>query len=137
MANAPITDTFVSYIENPEGFPQWFNYTPTYTPAGSMTFTTVTTNYAIWTVRGRSILINIRFQGTVGGTPSASIKQSLPFIVQRHSFHNAIIVNGSNFDNGMGVIDSGLTGIDWQFIAGGNFSSGSNRGARSSFTYDF
>ena len=32
MAAATITDTYISYIENPEGFPEWFNLTaPTFT----------------------------------------------------------------------------------------------------------
>lgn len=30
MAAATITDTYISYIENPEGFPMWFNYVPTW-----------------------------------------------------------------------------------------------------------
>jgi len=29
MAAATITDTYLSYIDNPEGFPDWFNFTPT------------------------------------------------------------------------------------------------------------
>ncbi len=31
MAAATITDKYISYIENPEGFPDWFNWTPTFT----------------------------------------------------------------------------------------------------------
>lgn len=40
MAAATITDKYISYIPNPEGFPVWFNWTPTFTgfsadPAGT------------------------------------------------------------------------------------------------------
>jgi len=31
MASATITDKYISYIENPEGFPDWFNWAPTIT----------------------------------------------------------------------------------------------------------
>lgn len=31
MAAATITDTYISYIENPEGFPDWFDWAPTFT----------------------------------------------------------------------------------------------------------
>jgi len=31
MAAATITDKYISYIENPEGFPQYFNFTPSWT----------------------------------------------------------------------------------------------------------
>lgn len=30
LASAAITDHYFSYAENPQGFPHWFNYTPTY-----------------------------------------------------------------------------------------------------------
>jgi len=68
MAAATITGRYISYIENPEGFPYWFNYTPTYSASGSMTFTSVTTDHAIYRVSGGEVVFKHRAYGTLGGT---------------------------------------------------------------------
>ena len=46
MAAGALTDTAISYIENPEGFPTYFNYTPTPAGGGSMTIASSTINFA-------------------------------------------------------------------------------------------
>lgn len=78
LASAAITSPYYSYIENPRGWPDWFNYTPTYSASGSMTFTSVTTNAARYRVAGRTVTVNARFYGTTGGTPSTNVQFSLP-----------------------------------------------------------
>jgi hypothetical protein len=78
MAAATITDNYYSHIENPESWPDWFNYTPTYSASGSMTFGTVTTNYAKFRVSGKKVEVCIKATGTTGGTASSSLIATLP-----------------------------------------------------------
>lgn len=73
MAAATITDTYISYIENPAGFPFWFNYAPTFTgfsadPASGI--------YR-WHVTGRRIRVAIR-QPNNGTSNSTGFTISAP-----------------------------------------------------------
>jgi hypothetical protein len=67
IANAAITDNAYSYIENPAGWPSWFNYAPTGSFAGGQTFTlgngTLTGKFM---VLGK--LVHFKISLTVGST---------------------------------------------------------------------
>lgn len=78
MAATTITDTYISFIENPEGFPYWFNYSPSYSCGNSMTYTSVTTDVAKWSVSGKMITVLLRAFGTIGGTPYIDIFATAP-----------------------------------------------------------
>jgi hypothetical protein len=78
IGSAAITDNYMSPIENPDGWPDWFNYAPIYSANGSMTFTSVTNNYAKWRCINKTVLVNAKATGTVGGTPSTALIVSLP-----------------------------------------------------------
>lgn len=80
MAAATITDTYVSYIENPEDWPDWFHYanTITYSANGSMTFTSVSTTYARFKVSGQECRYEVFGTGTTGGTANTQLQASLP-----------------------------------------------------------
>lgn len=78
MAAATITDKWVSGVENPEGFPQWFNYTTTFSASGSMTFTSVTQTYAKFRVAGNTVSVLVLGTGTTGGTASNILRASAP-----------------------------------------------------------
>jgi hypothetical protein len=61
MAAATITDTYLSYIDNPEGFPAKFNFTSTVTYANGTTDpTSVTVNSAYWSMIGGSPFVTIK-----------------------------------------------------------------------------
>ena len=76
LADATITSPYFSKIENPQGFPHWFNYTPTY-GADGLTYTSVT-GTAKFTIAGGIITVNIYVSGTVGGTARAYLGITLP-----------------------------------------------------------
>lgn len=78
LVNAAITSPNYSHIENPQDWPDWFNYLPTYSATGSMTFTEVTTEIAKFRVRGKSVEIQLRAYGTTGGTANYSLLATLP-----------------------------------------------------------
>lgn len=54
------------------------SYTPTYSAGGSMTFTSVTTSSARYTIRQNLVRLYLDFTGTTGGTASTSIIATLP-----------------------------------------------------------
>ncbi len=81
MAAATITDKYISYIENPEGFPDYFNYTPTLAAAGGSITSYTVTSAVFWTVKSAvnfAVYCTITNQGTGAGDlfvslPSAPI----------------------------------------------------------------
>lgn len=56
MAAVTITDTYLSYVATPEGFPSAFNYLPTYAGSGVAGPPTMTTTSAKWSPIGQSSL---------------------------------------------------------------------------------
>lgn len=60
MAAATITDTYLSYIENPEGFPDWFSYTVSWTATTTNPVIGDGTLYGKWKASGKSILAKVR-----------------------------------------------------------------------------
>lgn len=70
MAAATITDRYISYGENPESFPQWFNFTTTPTRS-SVNYTNLPTiNAAKWKAKPREITVFIT--ATMHATPGGS-----------------------------------------------------------------
>lgn len=59
--DSAITNPYFSKIENPQGFPMWFNWTPSY----GGTFSSVTTGVAKFMVKGDSYIAMIGCRGTL------------------------------------------------------------------------
>lgn len=78
ITNAAISANYYSYSETPLGFPYWFNYTPTYTCSGSMTFTSVVTTIARYHISSNTCRVQHNASGTTGGTASNQIRVSNP-----------------------------------------------------------
>jgi hypothetical protein len=81
MSTDAIADPSLSYIENPADFPDWFNYTPTYSANGSMTYTTVTTTYAKWRVSGKTMFYALQASGTTGGEVNTQLQATPPVTI--------------------------------------------------------
>jgi len=97
LANAAVTDNRYSYASTPQGFPDWFNWTPTYSCSGSMTYTSVTTNVAKFKVIGSACFVEFGARGTTGGTADIYIMISPPIIPVNLSFTiggGAVIYDG-------------------------------------------
>lgn len=56
----------------------WTTWSPSYSCSGSMTYTTVTTNYAKYIRVGKLIIASIYASGTTGGVASTEIRATLP-----------------------------------------------------------
>jgi len=79
LANAAITAPYWSRAQNPVGFPAYFAYTPTYAALGSMTYTSVTTTIARFSVNGNGVVdIWLDANGTTGGSANPTITATAP-----------------------------------------------------------
>jgi hypothetical protein len=68
VANEAITDNYYSKASSPVGFPDIFNFTPTYTARANMTFESVTTTTGKFKINGRSVHLWVTCSGTTGGS---------------------------------------------------------------------
>lgn len=78
LADAAITSPYYSKIENPQGFPTLFNWTPTYSASDAMTYTSVTTFFGYFRIIGNTCEIFLTTSGTTGGTASSKLFATLP-----------------------------------------------------------
>lgn len=103
MAAATITNTYISYIDNPEGFPQKFNFTIALTlKSGSGTLPTFSSSGATFVSKGRLFFVTFSLTNSSGGTAgsgSGQVKLSFPFDTPD---------NGS-IDSGMASLQNGET----------------------------
>ncbi len=76
--NAVISNPYYSYSEYPQNWPDWFNYTPTYSAMSPMTYTSVVTEIAMYKINGRTVTVLIRCRGTTGGTATPIIYATIP-----------------------------------------------------------
>jgi hypothetical protein len=83
LASGAISSPFYSYSSNPQGFPLYFNWTPTITCAG--TAPTYATNASIFAINGSIVTGTIDVSNSSGGTAGAGtnpIFSSLPVDLQ-------------------------------------------------------
>lgn len=73
LANASITDNYYSYAANPQGYPGWFNYTPTATGFSS------SSNLGAFSVTGRTVTYVYFIDGTSNAT---TLTFSIPIALQ-------------------------------------------------------
>lgn len=87
VANAAITNIYISRGPRPFGFPDWFNWTPALT-ASAGTYTLNTLTNARFRITGKRVDFQIYVNGTLSGTP-LSARFSLP-VTAAHAFAQAI-----------------------------------------------
>ncbi len=78
LANASIDTPYYSYIDNPLGFPDWFNYTPVWSALGSMTVTVTTLYCAAFSIKGKTAFMKVHAEVTLGGTAYSVLIATLP-----------------------------------------------------------
>jgi hypothetical protein len=138
MAAATITDKYLSYVENPEGFPRYFDYTPSYSASGSMTYTSVSTITATWTAKAQTIFVRVLADGTTGGTASVTLFASAPITEASNSTN--IVQPGSYAEGGAGLlgfsfVSSGLIGS--RKADSSNYGLGAGRTLNANVNYEF
>ena len=105
LANSTIASPYYSK-QNPTDFPHFFNYTPTYSASGSMTFTSVTTRKAIFSIVHNQVNVILDFTGTTGGTASTGITATLPVTASDGFNRQGVAINDNSVKLGFSLIDS-------------------------------
>ena len=132
MAAATITNPAYSHVENPEGFPHWFNYSPSYSASGSMTWTSVTTTFAKFFVIGTRVFFVVDASGTTGGTASTALRATAPIeCITTLSFCAGCVINdGASAGGNWGIIQASPDYITVNRYDVANYGLGASRRIR-------
>ncbi len=133
---AGVTDHYVSYAETPEGFPQWFHYTPSVSCSGSMTWATTALTYAIWHCSGGQMDVHVRLVGTTGGTASTTIIITLPVLSNIASVVSPAVAGVTDGSAMLGFGYLNASGVNVRRYDSANFGLGSGRVAAAYCAYD-
>lgn len=136
LASGAITNTFYSYQQNPQGYPTWFNYTPTYGGSASMTYTSVTTNEAKCQAEGNAMTVNIYAAGTTGGTASTELLASLPATSVNTNIRTGAYVRDVGDRVGYAAV-TGSGNLRVFRADAANYGLGTNREIGALVTYEF
>jgi hypothetical protein len=124
LENAAISSPCYSHIENPLGFPHEFKWIPAYSAGASMTYTSVSTFYAAFSVSGNLCHMRHGAGGTTGGTPSTSIIFTLP-INNAAGCAFPMAMYDATFYAGYGSVES--NNFNAFITGGGNWGAGTDR----------
>lgn len=85
LENEAILTPYYSYIDNPQGFPHWFNYTPTWT---NLTVGNATVNLGRFKINGREVTVRqyIDF-GSTTAISASKPRYSLPVTAKTDDMH--------------------------------------------------
>lgn len=129
--SSPVFDTFISYIQNPEGWPDLFNFTLSgLTASGSMLPFLTATTYARWKARAKTVLVEVQFTVSLSGTASTQINVDTPVDpVDSSSYPLACaVVDGTAAGHvGLGAANGGTDKLLARKVDATNWSLGSGR----------
>lgn len=138
LADATITSPYYSYVETPQSFPDYFSWAPTYSAAGSMTYTSVTTVYAKFKISGNSILAKLDAVGITGGVADVWLSATLPISVDSSGGSYANVGTGYVYDgNYKQIYVTASTNIMYFSLVSGNYGLGSSREIHGNITYRY
>lgn len=80
LTSATITSPYFSKIENPQGFPAWFSWSPSYSASASMTYTSVSTDFAKFKLTNDCIQWRLQCSGITGGIASTFLEATPPLV---------------------------------------------------------
>jgi hypothetical protein len=124
-------------IQNLSGIlEEWTAWTPSYTPAGSMTFTSVTTTTARYKQNGKTFIFELNVSGTTGVSASNSIAFTLPsgITTRNSSYLLCYMDNNGTPATGYARFDGSNT-VSLYKLDAGNFTLGTT-GFTGSFTIE-
>lgn len=111
VSNAAITDNYFSHAVPAPGFPDLFNWTPNYSDNTTMTFSSVTTNYARFRIKGKTLEYWVSFKGTTGGSTAAYLNFRLPRGIANAGYGGTgYVIDGGNPLGGFGTVITTSTG---------------------------
>ena len=138
-SGSTITEPKYSKAASPVGFPQWFAYTTSITPAGTMTLTSVTQTCK-FKVDGSAVTFQIYVTGTTGGNVNSSFSLSLPISDVGSSLIQQVLTvriydNSTNVGGTSLITTSAPTVTAMRRYDGANFTAG-NCGLGTGGTYE-
>ena len=101
--DSAITSPYFSKIENPQGFPQYFAWTPTVSGSGSMTYGSVTISGARFCLKGKTCLWYFNATGTIGGTTNSYMTHTVPIAGSSSVSNYAHIGQGDIYNDGSAI----------------------------------
>jgi len=137
LANSAITNTFYSYEANPQGYPTWFNYTPTF---GGFS-TSPGTLAARFQVIGKACTVVLTSNTSGGVSNSTSFTVTLPVAASSAGEMGPIVA----FDNGAYLLNPGdyttngsSTTLNlYSSIAFGSWTASGSKAVAFQLTYQF
>lgn len=118
----------------------WASWSPTYASVDSMTWTSVTTNYAKYVQIGRNIFFQIDAEGTTGGVASYALTFTLPVAtaaVGQSNFAACVFDAGPLFIAGYAAMDTLQSSVvQVRKYDASNYGLGANRRIRVSGVYE-
>lgn len=131
LANAAITSPYYSKDATPNGFPDWFSWTPTLSASGSMTWTSTSVGEARFKMTGKLVSFGIQASGTTGGTASNGLIFTLPITVAAQAITDALAMSGRVQDGGSSLASfaflSGSSTVTARKVDSSNYGLGATR----------
>lgn len=118
LANAAITANYHSYAAKPQGYPDWFTYSPSFSGWSSLT-----QNQGFFRVEGNRVDLVLRASGTSNSTSATAVAPatcSSAYVVGSSVTLAFINDNGGSTAFGRSVITAGATTITFGTNAGGS-----------------
>jgi len=125
------TFTAKNLINRPIYESRWLTYAPTPSADGAMTYTSVTANAAKYKVSDGKVDLQVKLNGTTGGSASGTIKFTAPFtnsLSQSITIGAAMILDNSAYVFGGSMLISASNVVNNTRYDGANFTLGANEG---------
>lgn len=103
IANAAISANYYSYQASPQGYPVFFNWTPTFSASGSMTTASPSITNAMFSITGGLLTGILKFQITTGGTASSYVYFTYP-VIPSTTIGDFSTVGNANTDTNAGTM---------------------------------
>lgn len=133
LANASITAPYHSYMVNPEGYPGWFNWTPTATGLS----TSLTVTYAMFAVVGRMVTVMFNVNGTSNAT-TFTISTPIDPDTTNFALQPFLTINsGTNTNGRCDTVTASSLRFGVAITAAGGFTNSGTKGAVGIFHYRF
>lgn len=130
LANATITNPYFSKAENPQGFPQLFNWTPTIVNYGG-TLSSVVQNLKKFSISNGRCHLTVHFSATIGATVDY-ITVTAPVTINATDYY---VCNVGDIGGALGRVINNTSSSIFLIMPSGGIPTGSGKEFRFIFSY--
>jgi len=130
LANATITKPYFSKAENPQGFPQLFNWTPTIANYGG-TLSSVVQNLKKFSISNGRCHLTVHFSATIGATMDY-ITVTAPVTINATDYY---VCNVGDIGGALGRVINNTSSSIFLIMPSGGIPTGSGKEFRFIFSY--